>query len=175
MVGVIYISASSPYFCLNLSKNISKILKDFKKRDYTKTKNTQFRNAFYYLKKRNYLDIREENKQIYVSLTKQGKKRAGKYLIDDLTIKKPKKWDEKWRLIIFDIPDITKIKREAFRGKLKELGFYQLQKSVWACPYDCQKEIKLLREFFGLTPKELKLITALNIEEDNFLKRYFKL
>ena len=170
-VGAIYIAASSPYFALKLPEIISRYLR---KKDYLKAKKAPFNNAFYYLKGKGYLDIQKDGKQIYISLTKNGRKRADKYLIDDLEIKKPKKWDGKWRVIIFDIPDKTRIKREAFRGKLKELNFYQLQKSVWIYPYNCEKEIKLLREFFGLTSKELRLITAFNIEGDSFLRKYFK-
>jgi DNA-binding transcriptional regulator PaaX len=172
LVGAIYIAASSPYFALKLPEIISRYLR---KRDYLRAKNAPFNNAFYYLKRRGYLDIQKDGKQIYISLTEEGRKRAGKYLIDDLEIKKPKKWDGKWRVIIFDIPDKTKIKREAFRGKLKELNFYQLQKSVWIYPYNCQKEIELLRNFFGLAIKELRLILAEGIEDDNFLREKFKL
>lgn len=174
LVGAIYIAASSPYFALRLPKEISRYLK---KRKYLKEKyqDKTFNNSFYYLKRKGYLNIEKKNKQIYISLTEQGKEKAGKYLIDDLEIKKPRKWDGKWRIIIFDIPNITTIKRDAFRGKLKELGFSQLQRSVWIHPYNCKEEINLLREFFGLTQRELRLITASEIEKDDFLKKQFKI
>ena len=178
IVGTIYIAASSPYFILS-------VLRNFRQRKYWKVEGQmegeeedegeKFKNTFYYLKRRSYLNIRVVNNQIYISLTKEGKKRAGKYQIDDLEIKTPKKWDRKWRLIIFDIPNKQKVKREAFRGKLKELGLCPLQKSVWIYPYVCQKEIKLLREFFGLNARQLRIIATSKLEEDDFLRRKFKL
>ena len=173
LTGAIYVAASSPYFALRLPKEISRYLK---KRKYLKDKykDSKFNNSFYYLKRKGYLNIERKNKQIYISLTKQGKEKAGKYLIDDLEIKKPKKWDGKWRIVIFDIPNLARNKREALRGKLKELGFYKFQQSVWIHPHDCQKEIKLLREFFGLNEKELTLITG-EIEKDNFLIKLYKI
>lgn len=171
ITGAVCIAASSPYFAFHLSRNFSKILKQ---RKYLKAKQAKFDNSFYYLKRKGYLNIEKRNKQVYISLTKKGKEKAGKYIIDDLEIEKPKKWDKKWRIVIFDIPNETKAKREAFRGKLKELGFYKLQQSAWICPYKCEKEIKLLKDFFGLTSKELKLITG-GIEEDKDLKKIFKL
>ena len=173
IIGAICIAASSPYFSFYLAKNLKQILRK-RKLLQKRYKDPKFNNAFYYLRKRGYLDIKTHRGQIYISLTKEGKKRAGKYLIDDLEIKKPKFWDKKWRIVIFDIPNLTKAKREALRGKLKELGFFKLQQSVWVCPYDCQKELGLLRDFFGLNQKELKLITG-KIEQDNFIKRIFKL
>jgi len=173
LVGAIYIAASSPYFALRLPKEISRYLK---RRKYLKEKygDKTFNNSFYYLKRQGYLNIERKNKQIYISLTKQGKEKAGKYLIDDLEIKKPKKWDGKWRIIIFDIPNLTRSKREALRGKLKQLSFYRLQNSVWIYPYDCQKEIDLLRDFFGLSIKELRLIKG-QIEKGDFLKKIFNI
>ncbi|MCD6148391.1 CRISPR-associated endonuclease Cas2 [bacterium] len=171
LVGAIYVAASSPYFAFYLSRNLRKVLGEKKP---IKKKDPRFKNAFYYLKNRGYLDIRKKNHQIYIALTKQGRKRAGKYLIDDLNIKKPRKWDKKYRIVFFDIPNITRIKRDALRGKLKELGFFRLQQSVWVYPYECRKEIDLLREFFGLKKEELILITG-EIENDRFLRRYFKI
>lgn len=173
LTGAIYVAASSPYFSLHLIKNIER---ELKKRKYLKKKykDSTFNNSFYYLKKRGYLNIEKKNKQIYISLTEKGKEKAGKYLIDDLEIKKPKKWDGKWRIVIFDIPNLTNIKRSALRGKLKHLGFYKLQHSVWTQPYDCQKEMNTLKEFFGLNEKEFKLITG-EIENDKFLKNIFNL
>ena len=63
------------------------------------------------------------------------------------TVKK-QKWDGLWRIIIFDIPEDHKNAREALRQKLKKFGFYHLQKSVFVFPYDCEKEIKALADFF---------------------------
>lgn len=100
---------------------------------------------------------------------------AGRFQIDSLKIDKPKKWDKRWRIVIFDISHLKNLQRNTFRGKLKELGFYPLQKSVWIHPFPCKDEIELLREFFGLSQKEIRLITAENIEEAGFLKTIFKI
>jgi DNA-binding transcriptional regulator PaaX len=169
IAGQIYFAGIPPYYAV--FRRLRKIFKEF---NSLEKKDFRFRNAFYYFKKRGYLEIHKKNHQIYIALTPEGRKKAGKYLIDDLEIKKPKKWDGKYRIVIFDIPNITRIKRDALRGKLKELGFFRLQQSVWVCPYPCQKEIKILREFFGLSSKELILIEGF-IENDNFLRRFFKL
>lgn len=171
MAGAITIAASSPYFALNLPKALSKTLK---RRKHLKRKQGEFNNTFYYLKRKDYLVIEKKRNQIYISLTEKGKKRAGKYQIDNLRIKRPKKWDGLWRIVLFDIPDSTRIKREALRGKLKQLGFHIFQKSVWIYPYDCRKEIDLLREFFGLKPIQLALIEG-KIKEDKLLRKHFNL
>ncbi|MDI6591872.1 MAG: hypothetical protein QME61_02985 [Patescibacteria group bacterium] len=171
IAGAIYVAASSPYFAFYLSRNLWKALG---KKKLPKKKDSRFKNAFYYLKNRGYLDIQKRDHQIYIALTDQGRKKAGKYLIDDLKIKKPKKWDKEYRIVIFDIPNITRIKRDALRGKLKELGFFRLQQSVWIYPYECKKQIDLLRNFFGLSEKELILITG-KIGNDKFLRKFFNL
>jgi DNA-binding transcriptional regulator PaaX len=169
MVGIFYFAASSPYFVLNLEKGMRRWLWG---RKYKKKK---VYNAFYRLKKEGCIKIEKKNHQIYISLTDKGRKKAGWLQIDALKIKKPKKWDKKWRIVIFDISQLKKILREAFRGKLKELGFRQLQKSVWIIPYDCRDEIELLRDFFGLSKKELRLIVAESIDGEDILKKIFKI
>jgi DNA-binding transcriptional regulator PaaX len=97
------------------------------------------------------------------------------FQIDNLRIQKPKKWDKEWRLVIFDISELKKTQREAFRGKLKDLGFSLLQRSVWIQPFDCRAEIELLREFFGLSENEIRLVVAKNIGVDKKLKEFFRL
>jgi len=166
IAGAVYIAASSPYFIRNILKNYKKW------RKYSKKKITD---TFYNLKRRGLIKIEIKNHQIYISLTEKGRKKAGMFQIDKLKIKRPKKWDGKWWLVIFDISQLKKLYREAFRGKLKELGFYQLQKSVWVYPFDCEAEIELLRDFFGLTENEIRLVVAENIGDDKKLKKVFKL
>ena len=51
------------------------------------------------------------------------------------------KWDKKWRVVIFDIPEELRSARKRLRGRLKHFGFFQLQKSVFVFPYPCEKEL----------------------------------
>ena len=164
--GMVYVAASSPYFVLNLMRKFRR-LKNYKKKKISDT--------FYNLRKQGCIKITKKNHQIYISLTEKGRKKAGWMQIDELKIKKPKKWDRKWRIVVFDIAQLKIIHRNAFRGKLKELGFKKLQKSVWVHPFECRDEVALLRDFFGLSEKEVILMTVEKLESDTFLRRLFKL
>jgi len=164
--GVAFVAAGSPYFAMNLWRSDKKWQKYPKRKLYT---------TFYRLQKEGCLEIKLIDNQFYISLTEKGRKKAGRFQIDSLKINKPKKWDKKWRIVMFDISQLKKIYRETFRGKLKDLGFYSLQKSIWVHPFNCRDEIELLKEFFGLSEKEVRLIVAEDIGEDDFLKKIFKL
>lgn len=165
LTGAICLAVSSPYFIRNVLNN-----KRWKKYPKQRVSDT-----FYKLRKQGLIEIEEINHQIYISLTEEGKKKAGMFQINSLEIKKPRKWDKKWRVIIFDVAELKKKYREAFRGKLKELGFIPLQKSVWIHPFDCEAEFELLKDFFGLSEKEIRLITTEKIGKDEELKKIFKL
>ncbi len=162
--GLICLAATSPYFGINLIRGVKR-WKKYNKRNII--------SAFKRLEKRGCIDIKMVRNQIYIHLTKEGKKLAGWTQIDALKIKRPKRWDGKWRLVIFDISQLKKFYREVFRGKLKELGFYPLQKSVWVYPFACCDEIELLRDFFGLSEKEVRLIVCEDIGQDDWLKKLF--
>lgn len=166
LTGALVVASTSPYFIVNLWKAFGMWRKYSKKKFY---------NAFYALKKSGHIEFKKINRQVYISLTKEGKKKAGRFQIDDLEIERPRRWDGKWRLVIFDIAELKKSYREAFRGKLKQLGFQPLQKSVWVHPFDCRAEVELLREFFGLNDKELRLVIAQDIGKVKNLKKVFEL
>ena len=172
MTGGIVVASTSPIFASQILPEIYKYAK-YKIRNKKNSK--KFYDTFYRLKKEDMLFFENRSGQLYISLTPEGKKKAGKYQIDDLEIKKPKKWDGRWRILISDIQNKKRFKREALRGKIKDLGLFQIQKSVWAHPYDFQKEVELLRSFFNLTKDEMKIVVALNIEDDDKIKRHFKL
>jgi len=171
LAGGIVIAATDPKFGYKILPKLAKYIayKIKNKKDKKKIYDT-----FYYLKKKDLLNFEDRNGQLHISLTEEGKKKAGKYQIDDLEIKKPKKWDEKWRILIFDIENRKNIKREALRGKIKDLKLFQLQKSVWIYPYDFKQEIDLLRNFFRLSKREMKMIVACEVEEADMLKKIFK-
>ena len=87
-----------------------------------------------------------------MTLTSNGKKKVIQYNLDSIKIQKPGRWDRLWRLVIFDIPEEERRGRNALAAKLKELGFYPLQKSVFIHPYECKNEIDFIVEIFNLRP-----------------------
>lgn len=76
-------------------------------------------------------------------LTDSGRGTLLKFDIDAMVLPdfNPQKWDGIWRVLIFDIPELTRAVRNLFRDKIQELGFYTLQKSVYVTPIVCEKEI----------------------------------
>lgn len=108
-----------------------------------------------------------------ITLTEKGKLRALTFCFDDIKIKN-KIWDKKWRMVAFDIPEKLKLARNALRGKLKRIGFRELQKSVWVFPCDCKNEIEFIVEFFNLK-KYVRFGVLETIDNEPYLKEIFKL
>ncbi len=73
------------------------------------------------------------------------------------------KWDGKWRLVAWDIPEKQKKARDLLRHQLKQLGFKQFQKSVWASKKNCTL---LLREYIKKVGIEdwVKVLESNNID-----------
>lgn len=115
--------------------------------------------------------IREDNKY---ALTEKGEDRLQKIFINEVIIKAPKKWDEKWRLVMYDLPIRFKKARNAFRWKLKDLGFFQFQKSAWIYPYPCEGEILFVADFFGVR-KHIEILEINKILDDKKIKTHFGL
>lgn len=111
---------------------------------------------------------------ITLVLTDKGKERALTYDLEKMEIKKPKQWDRKWRIILFDIPEKIKKTREAIREHLKNLGFYEFQKSVFVHPYDCKKEIEYLIEFYDIR-RFVRFVIAEHLDNELHLKEKFNL
>jgi len=126
------------------------------------------------LKRQNLVKIVYEDGLPVVKITEQGRLRALRYKLEEMEVKKPKVWDRKWRLVIFDIPEKHKRMREIFRNHLKIMGFYMLQKSVWVHPYPCSQEIEFLRQIYNVGIN-VTYIVAEKIESSDNLKSYFRL
>jgi len=133
----------------------------------------QVRQSVYRLKRNDYIKWRynKKKKQVILELTKKGKKCFGNSKLNDVTISVPSKWDEQWRFVFFDIPEKRRSFRDVLRSKLKRLGFFQFQKSVWIYPFECEKEVRFLCEYFGITPYTMTFTAK--IDNDRILRRYF--
>jgi len=84
------------------------------------------------------------------------------------------KWDKRWRIVIFDIPEIRKTARDQLRFFLKELGFKMLQNSNWICPYGDFDEIQnFIKE--EKIEKYVILIVSDKISNELLFKKKFDL
>lgn len=126
------------------------------------------------LREQKLVKIDYTNEQTVVRITEKGRMRALRYKLTEMAVKTPKRWDKKWRLVIFDIPEKYKRMREIFRHQLQVMGFYPLQKSVWMHPYPCFNEIEFLRQIYHVGIN-VTYIVAESIEETEDLKEHFKL
>lgn len=59
-------------------------------------------------------------------------------------------WDAKWRMVIYDIPEEYRKERDLVRRLIKQLGFRQLQQSVWVHPLPCLNEFEVIRNAYGI-------------------------
>lgn len=109
-----------------------------------------------------------------LSLTEKGKVLLVKLELLDFRLKKPKRWDKKWRVLIFDISEKRKVLREKVRRTLMAIGFVRLQDSVWIYPYDCEDLVTLLKTDFKVG-KDLLYMIVDSLEYDNSLREHFNL
>ena len=87
---------------------------------------------------------------------------------------KPRRWDGKWRLVIFDIKEEHKYLRQKVRNLVSQFGFQRLQDSVWVYPYDAEEVIALLKANLKIGAEVLYVI-ADAIEYDKLLREQFDL
>lgn len=127
------------------------------------------------LKRQKFIAIKEnKDNTVTVKITKNGMIRALTYKLDSMNLNKPKRWDRKWRAVIFDIPDKYKKVRDIFRMRLRQLSLYPLQESIYVSPYPCFNEIEFLRELYGI-PFTVKYLLVEKIEDDRELRQHFEL
>lgn len=107
-------------------------------------------------------------------LTGDGEKKFRMFDSANLRGEKSKRWDKKWRILIFDIREERKSLREKVRRTLISIGFKRLQDSVWVFPHDCEDLVVLLKADFHIG-KDLLYIIADEIENDGWLRKEFGL
>ncbi|TSC69262.1 MAG: phenylacetic acid degradation operon negative regulatory protein [Parcubacteria group bacterium Gr01-1014_56] len=113
-----------------------------------------------------------EGKNIH--LTKAGEAVLRSLSLPDYKLPKPRRWDKRWRVLIFDIPEKRKSLREKVRRTLNAIGFIRLQDSVWVYPYDCEDFVTLLKADFKIG-KDLLYMIVDTLEHDTPLRKKFDL
>lgn len=115
-----------------------------------------------------------KSKDGHLSITNEGTKMLEKLTRNNYTIIQQKRWDKKWRVLIFDIPENRKMLRDKVRNTLMEIGFKRLQYSVWIYPHDCEDLVALLKVEFRIG-KELIYMIVESLENDKKFRGEFNL
>lgn len=79
------------------------------------------------LREKGFIETEKDGRKILLKLTDIGREEA---IVKKLLAEE--KWDGKWRMVIFDIPEKHRKLRKILRSKLREWEFEPWQKSVWA-------------------------------------------
>lgn len=128
----------------------------------------------YNLERQGYVKIeRRAQNQSFFHLTPKGRLQILKHLhLEKLGVKK---WDGRWRIVVFDVPEDRRKWRERLRIMLvRSLGFYPLQESVYITPYPVPKELDEILEDKGLR-EHFRYLTVTEIDGEPQLKRQFGL
>lgn len=124
------------------------------------------------MEKRGVVKVFTKNEKKFLKITKKGElqillqkaRMPGDY----------QSWDGRWRLIIFDIPESSRDKRNQLRLLLKHNGYFKLQASVFINPYPLNREAVAYLKQTGLIDF-IRMLRVDEIDDDKKLKKHFSL
>lgn len=122
------------------------------------------------LVKRGFLEYRDG----MLSLTPIGEAALRRLELSEYKLRRPKRWDGLWRILIFDIPEKRRELRDKVRRTLSAIGFIRVQQSVWLYPYDCEDLVTLLKADFRIG-KDLLYLVIERMEYDERYRSHFGL
>ena len=120
------------------------------------------------------IELQQDGDSHFFVLTPKGDARLAIHDKTNLLEPSNKKWDGKWRVVIFDIKESERATRDRLRERLTDIGFIKIQNSVWIFPYDCEEFIFLLKTDFELG-RNVLFMTVDKLENDKWVRKTFGL
>ncbi|MBI2047974.1 MAG: hypothetical protein HYT27_02445 [Parcubacteria group bacterium] len=117
--------------------------------------------------------IKEGDNFEKITITNTARSHTLKQQFKAMNIKHSRRWDKKWRIVLFDVPERFRRKRDALREKLKLLGFLEFQKSTFVYPFACQDEVNFVINFLNISEHVYYIEAPVN--PDSKLRKHFKL
>ena len=117
----------------------------------------------------------KKNGNTYVELTEAGRRHLTleQARLESLA-SKSRRWDRRYRLVMFDIPQKRRATRDRLRSLMRDFGFLRLQDSVWVSPYDREDIIALVKAELKIG-KDVLYAVVDQIENDSFIREHFHL
>ena len=169
--GTLALSLVAPKSVIAFKSVLSFINKNYKRK--REMRPSELKKIFMKMKREQLVDYKEfSNGDVEIKILKKGIKKVLINNFDKIQFKIPKKWNKKFYVIIFDIPNSYKKQRDLFVNKLKQLNFYQLQKSVYVFLYPPQEIIDFLASILDIAPY-IRILEASRIENEKEILSYF--
>ncbi len=124
------------------------------------------------LRRRKLIRLVKKDGKAFYQITEKGQEVLARYVLQEAELPRLKRWDRKWRLLLFDIAEKRKPTRENIRRSLEHLGMLRLQDSVWIYPYPCDEIAELLRTSYGVRHEVLYLTTERFLGDNSFVMAY---
>jgi len=135
----------------------------------------QAHSALSRLARKGFVTFEERNGKKYARITNAGRKElALEEQKAAVRAKHGSRWDKRYRMIIFDIPERKRYIRALLRQTMREAGFLCIQGSVWIYPYDCEDLIALLKADLHIGKDVLYTIVE-KLENDGWIRKHFNL
>jgi len=135
----------------------------------------QYRTALGRLAAQGLVTFEKRDGKSYARITDTGRKKLTFELEKQkLDLSKKRRWNGRWRVVIFDVPERRRKVRDRLRILMQELGFVRLQDSVWVFPYDCEEFVALLKAELKIGSAVLYMVVE-EIENDKHLRKHFGL
>lgn len=115
------------------------------------------------LEKRGYIKITSDS----IEITKKGK-------IHHLEKSNNQTTDGKWRILSWDIPESMSLQRNQFRRSIKRIGYRQVQKSLWACPFIKADEVDLIIDEYDVRKYVAYFVVEKTDIQEHLLKLFEK-
>lgn len=172
--AMLYAAVGGVMVAIGAVPDFSKILKYYTGRQKGARFNYKAKSVLERLVTRGLITFEERDGKRYARLTNAGEQALRLEMLRDADARKPKRWDKRWRVVIFDIPERRRTIRVRLRRFMEEYGFVRLQDSVWVYPYDCEDLIALAKAKFRVGVDVLYMIVE-QLERDKHLREHFSL
>ena len=127
------------------------------------------------LKNKRLIEFAVKNGKTVLQITEQGKKRLREFDFETMTLNVSTKWNGKWTVILFDIPEDKKNARDAFRRKISQIGCFPYHKSVFVHPSNCSDEIDFITELFHISRNVIHFQTESLGNQEYRPRKFFNL
>lgn len=173
--GAIALAVMAPN-AIQLMGGLVKNKRYINSKEFKEQQRRRLTKSIYYLKRRGDIELTPTGNDFMVKITAKGRKKARQLNFESLKIDIGKTRNGKWWLVLADIPSKPfRSRADSFRDKLKALGFYPLQRTVWVFPFDPRDEVDFVAAYYSLE----KFVTTMEVskldpEDEKILYDFFR-